>query len=626
MRRAGESRATLGATYLRGGKTRFEVWAPLARRVDLHLVAPEDRVTPLEPAARGYHRAVVEGVGPGSRYLYRLNDKERPDPASRFQPEGVHGPSEVVPGDFAWRDRGWLGLELKDYVVYELHTGTFTPEGTFDAVISRLDDLKDLGVTAVELMPVAQFPGARNWGYDGVFPFAAQNSYGGPESLQRLIDACHQSGLAVVLDVVYNHLGPEGNYLADFGAYFTARYHTPWGPAVNFDGPESDEVRNFFIQNALYWVTEFHVDALRLDAVHAILDHSPRPFLLELGEAVHREGRRLGRRVHLMPESADNDARLLRSAELGGLGMDAQWSDDFHHCLHALLTGERAGYYADYGRPDQLAKAFREGFVYSGEYSGFRRRRHGSPSRDIPGERFIVFSQNHDQTGNRMLGERLSELAGFEAAKLAAGAVLLAPFIPLIFMGEEYGETAPFPYFISHGDPGLIEAVRRGRREEFRAARWDREPPDPQAEATFQSAKLDYKLLAEENHRTLFELYRQLLRLRKETPALAALEKESVEAIGSERNQVLFVRRRSGADEAFLLFNFAAAPASFDASVVAGGWIKVLDSAEERWRGPGSALPARLGAEAAPLRLSPRAFVLFRRATEGPREFQGRVG
>ena len=627
MTKAGESRVTLGANYLGGGECRFEVWAPLARRVDLHIVAPKERVAPMEPGARGYHRAVVDGVGPGSRYFYRLNDKERPDPASRSQPAGVHGPSEVVADDFAWRDGGWSGLELKDHIIYELHVGTFTPEGTFDAIVPRLDYLKDLGVTAVELMPVAEFPGARNWGYDGVFPFAAEHSYGGPESLKRLIDVCHRSGLAVVLDVVYNHLGPEGNYLADFGAYFTRRYHTPWGPAVNFDGPESDEVRNFFIQNALYWVGEFRVDALRLDAVHAILDHSPRPFLLELAEAVHREGRRRNRLIHLMPESADNDARLLRGADLGGLGLDAQWSDDFHHCLHALLTGERAGYYEDYGRLDQLAKAFREGFVYSGEYSGFRRRRHGSPSRDIPGERFIVFSQNHDQAGNRMLGERLSELAGFEAAKLAAGAVLLAPFIPLLFMGEEYGETAPFPYFISHTDPGLAEAVRKGRREEFRAARWDREPPDPQAESTFQSAKLHYELLAGENHRVLFEFYRQLIRLRKETPSLAALNKEAVETIGSEENKVLFVRRWSAADETFLLFNFSAAPAVFDAPLAAGSWVKILDSGEERWRGKGSALAARLDADKAPaLRISPRAFVLYRREAEGQLEFQGRVG
>ena len=440
---------TLGATYLGNGKTRFEVWAPLASRVDLHILSPKDRIVAMEPRARGYHEIVADKVAPGSRYFYRFNDKERPDPASRFQPEGVHGPSEVVKTDFRWQDRNWFGPELKDYVIYELHVGAFTPEGTFDAIIPRLEYLKELGITAVELMPVAQFPGARNWGYDGVAPFAPQNSYGGPEGLKQLVDACHENGLAVVLDVVYNHLGPEGNYLGEFGAYFTDRYHTPWGWAVNFDGPDSDEVRKYFIQNALYWVGEFHIDALRLDAVHAILDHSPRPFLLELGEAVHREAGRIHRRIYLMPESADNDARLLRARELGGFALDAQWNDDFHHCLHVLLTGERSGYYEDYSRVDQLAKSFRQGFVYSGEYSGFRKRRHGSPAGDIPAERFVVFSQNHDQVGNRMFGDRLCRLAGFEGAKLAAGAVLLSPFVPLLFMGEEYGETAPFPWHAS---------------------------------------------------------------------------------------------------------------------------------------------------------------------------------
>jgi maltooligosyltrehalose trehalohydrolase len=613
-----DSIITLGATYLGGGQCRFEVWAPLASRVEVRIVAPADRVVSLQSKRRGYYQAAIGGIEPGSRYVYRLNGKERPDPASRFQPEGVHAPSEVVDREFAWQDQSWFGLELKDYIIYELHVGTFTPEGTFEAIAPHLAYLKDLGVTAVELMPVAQFPGARNWGYDGVYPFAVQNSYGRPENLKRLVDACHRNGLAVVLDVVYNHLGPEGNYLRDFAPYFTDRYKTPWGPAINFDGPESDEVRKFFIQNALYWVTEFHIDALRLDAVHAIRDHSPRPFLFELGEAIHAEAKRLNRKIYLMPESADNDARLLRAPELGGFGLDAQWSDDFHHCLHALLTGERTGYYEDYGGLDQLAKGFREGFVYSGEFSRFRKRRHGSASRDIPAERFIVFSQNHDQVGNRAHGERLSELAGFEAAKLAAGAVLLSPFVPLLFMGEEYGETAPFPYFISHNDPALVEAVRRGRREEFRGWRREKEPPDPGAEATFQSAKLHHDLRGNERHRALFALYQQLIRLRKEIPCLAEPNKDAMEVVGAERKKLLWVRRWNENDEVFTAFNFHSAEVAFELPWSSGDWTKLLDSADEQWRGRGSIVPQWLDRKnTAPLSMAPRAFVVFRLNREG---------
>ena len=316
-------------------------------------------------------------------------------------------------------------------MLYELHVGTFTAQGTFDAIVPHLDELKDLGITSIELMPVAQFPGDRNWGYDGVYPFAVQNSYGGPEGLKRLVNACHQRGLAVTLDLVYNHLGPEGNYLQDFGPYFTDRYRTPWGSAINFDGPESDEVRRFFIENALYWVTEFRVDALRLDAVHGIFDFSALHFLQELAAAVHEQAEQLNRRIYVIAESDLNDVRIVRSPELGGYGLDAQWNDDFHHALHTLLTGERTGYYEDFGRIQDLAKAFAEGFVYSGAYSPARRRRHGNSSKDLAAPRFVVFAQNHDQVGNR---HRLSALVSFEWLKLAAAVVLLSPFIPLLFI------------------------------------------------------------------------------------------------------------------------------------------------------------------------------------------------
>ena len=411
-----------------------------------------------------------------------------------FSLRGVHGPSEIIDPRFPWEDDSWNGLPLSKYLLYELHVGAFTPDGTFKAIIPYLDYLLNLGITAVEIMPVAQFPGSRNWGYDGVYPYAAQNSYGGPDALKRLINACHLRGMAVVLDVVYNHLGPEGNYLWDFGPYFTDKYKTPWGPAINLDGPFSDEVRKFFIENALHWVTDFHIDALRVDAVHGMLDFSARHFLEELADVVHEQGERLARRVYVMSEGDLNDSRIIRSRDVGGYGLDAQWNDDFHHALHALLTHERSGYYGDFGELRHMIKALRDGFVYSGEYSAYRKRRHGNQSADLPARRFVVFCQNHDQVGNCAMGARLTQLVTMEGLKLAAGTVLLSPFIPLLFMGEEYGETSPFPYFVSHSDQSLVEAVRKGRREEFKAFEWPGEPPDPQAESTFMSAKVDHSL------------------------------------------------------------------------------------------------------------------------------------
>ncbi len=596
-RKAVEGAVTLGAMPMADGRCRFRVWAPRVNRLEVHLVAPEDRLLPLPQGKTGYFQGVLDRVEPGCRYFYRLDGaRDRPDPASRFQPEGVHGPSQVTARDFPWEDSSWCGLGLRDYVIYELHVGTFTEEGTFAAVIRRLEELKELGVTAVELMPVAQFPGSRNWGYDGVYPYAVQNSYGGPEGLKGLVNACHRQGLAVVLDVVYNHLGPEGNYLEDYGFYFTDRYRTPWGDAVNFDGPHSDEVRRFFRENALYWISEFHIDALRLDGLHAVFDRAPRPFLAELARAVHGRAERLGRRVYLMAESDLNDARLVRSPELGGYGLDAHWNEDFHHALHTLLTGEKDGYYRDFGRLGQLAKGFREGFIFSGEYSPFRERRHGSSSRDLPSRRFIVFAQNHDQVGNRRGGERLSRLVSFEALKLAAGAVILSPFLPLLFMGEEYGETAPFFYFISHLDPDLVEAVRRGRREEFAVLAGPAQPPDPQAEETFRRSKPAHNLKERENHRVLREFYRESLRVRRQVAYLAGLDQVEREVQLYEKEKVLLVQGVSQGPETAMLLNFGEKPASLSLPWPPGDWDKLLDSAEERWGGPGSSVPAVLRA------------------------------
>lgn len=595
------------------------MWAPGADRVDVVL---EDggRVLPLARDERGYHAGEWPRVPPGTRYRFRLPDgRLLPDPASRFQPEGVRGPSAVVDPAFDWCDDGWTGLALEDHVLYEVHVGAFTDEGTFDAVIPRLDGLRELGVTAIELMPVAQFPGTRNWGYDGVFPFAAQNTYGGPDGLRRLVDACHARGLAVVLDVVYNHVGPEGSPLAAYGPYLTDRYRTPWGEALDFDGPHADDVRRYFIENALCWITDFHVDGLRLDAVHAIVDTSAYPFLEELAEAVHRRARELGRRVHLFAESDRNDPRLVLPPDRGGQGFDALWSDDFHHALHALLTGERSGYYVDFGTLDDMASAYRAPFVYAGRYSAYRGRRHGRRADGVRGEQVVVFAQNHDQVGNRARGERLSTLVGADALRLAAGLVLLAPAVPLLFMGEEYGETAPFPYFVSHSDPALIETVRRGRRAEFG---WEEETgsgadvPDPADEATFRSAVLRYELAGAPGHRELRALHAELLRLRRALPALASLDRERQE-VWTEAGAVLLSRRWSGGNQVVACFHFGDAELEFGTRFPEGRWRRVLDSADVAWGGEGAVAPPVIeggpGGAGARLRLAPRSFALYAR-------------
>jgi maltooligosyltrehalose trehalohydrolase len=584
----------LGAVWLDDRRCRFRVWAPSAERVELHTLSPSDRNIPMEPRDSGYHQVTIEDIQPGVRYRYRLAEgREFADPASCFQPEGVHGPSEVIASHFPWTDENWRGIPLENYIIYELHTGAFTPKGTFDAIIPRLDDLVHLGITAIELMPVAQFPGERNWGYDGVFPYAAQSSYGGPVGLKQLVDACHRKGLAVILDVVYNHIGPEGNYLAEFGPYFTDHYKTPWGPALNYDDARSDEVRHYFLQNALYWITEFHIDALRLDAVHAILDLSAQNILEELADRVHERGTELNRRIYAIAESALNDTRLIRSQELGGYGLDAQWNDDFHHSLHTLLTREKQGYYGDFGDFQHMAQAFSEGFVYAGKYSTTRQRRHGNSSREIPPSKFVVYAQNHDQIGNRVLGERLRRLVTFEECKLAAAMVLLSPFIPLLFMGDEYGETAPFQYFVSHSDPGLIDAVRRGRKAEFADFNWR---TDPQDEQTFHRSRLNYDLRRKDEHRALLEFHRELIRLRRSRPAFRSLSKNKMDVFSLEDDRVLIVRRWESSDEVVIIFNFNDKPVRPGARLPHGSWNAVLNSSEQRWMGQGKTLPNEIAA------------------------------
>ena len=500
----------LGAT-IHDGRTEFRVWAPSAQRVQVRLLGRGDFAMERD----GDLFAATLDAAPGQRYFYLVDDKKPvPDPVSRLLPEGVHGPTEIVdPERFRWSDAAWRGLPLEQYVLYELHVGTFTPEGTFDAVIGKLDELRGLGVTALEVMPVAAFPGQHNWGYDGVSPYAVQASYGGPDGLKRLVDAAHAKGLAVVLDVVYNHLGNEGNYLRFFGPYFTARHHTPWGEAVNYDDEGSDGVRAYFVENALYWLREYHMDGLRLDAVQTIHDESPRHILAELGDKVQEFARANGRTVCVIAESDENDARIVRPAP-EGYGLDAVWSDDFHHSVHALFTGERRGYYEDFGKPEQVAKALGEGFVFQGEpFRFWNGRPRGTSPVGMRAPQYVICLQNHDQVGNRAHGERLGALVPRGALFVAAALLLLAPETPLLFMGEEYDEAAPFQFFTEYLDPQLQEAVRRGRREEFKKFGWD-DVPDPQDAETFERSRLRGPQTAEQ--RELRTWYKRLLELRKE--------------------------------------------------------------------------------------------------------------
>lgn len=583
----------LGARYLGNGQTEFRVWAPKPDQVAVHLVAPDERIIPLQPDAQGYWLGQI-AAEPGALYFYQLDGTDRPDPASNAQPQGVHGPSEIVDHQFDWRDHDWHNRPLGEMVIYELHVGTFTPEGTFDAIIPRIPELLELGVNAIELMPIAQFPGSRNWGYDGVYLYGVQHSYGGVQGLKRLVNACHQQGMAVFLDAVYNHFGPEGNYIGCYGPYFTDKYKTPWGEAINFDGAYSHLVRDFFIQNAIYWFRDFHIDALRLDATDHILDQSARHFLRELAEATTAFSQQQGRPYYLTAECDLNNPRWVRPVNQGGFGLDAQWNDEFHHALHALITHESMGYYRDFGSLEQLAKGYTHNFVYTGEFSENRNRFHGDDPSDCSPSQFVVFNQNHDQVGNRILGDRLYHNISLEARKLVAAATLLSPSIPLIFMGEEYSDSAPFQYFVSHGDPDLVEAVRKGRREEFAAFHLDGEAPDPQSEETFQKSKLNWEQRHQDDHQQLWRFYQILLRLRRELPALRHADRQSLEATVLQAEQpnqkLLRLRRWCEGNQVLCWFNFNEQPAQIDFEAE-GRWKKLLDSADPEWGGPGTALP-----------------------------------
>jgi maltooligosyltrehalose trehalohydrolase len=522
----------------------FRVWAPIRERVDLLV---DGRAVAMTRCQRGWWEAIAEAA-PGSRYGYRLDGGDaRPDPRSPFQPDGVDGLSELVDHDaFAWTDHGWRGITLPGALLYELHVGTFTDEGTFDAVAGKLDHLVELGVDAVELMPVVEFSGDRGWGYDGVDLFAPHHASGGPDGLKRLVDACHARGIGVILDVVYNHLGPAGNYLAEFGPYFSTRHSSNWGPAVNFDGPGSDEVRRFVVDNALMWLRDYHADGLRLDAVHAIVDESASSVLEVLAEEVHAMATHLRRPLFVVAESDRNDPRFVRSHDAGGFGLDAAWADEWHHALHAALTGERSGYYEDFGSLDQLAKALRQGWVYDGGWSPHRQRRHGRPPIGLDGDQFVVSTQNHDQVGNRAAGERSSALMSDGRLRIAAALMLCGPFTPMLFQGEEWAATTPFQYFTDHRDPDLGQRVSDGRRQEFAHFGWDpAQVPDPQAASTFEASKLRWSELARPSHAGIFEWYRRLVELRRSRPELSdpRLDRTSVE-VDEQASTLVMTRGR----------------------------------------------------------------------------------
>ena len=586
----------IGATPTSSDAVKFRVWAPFAESVAVKLIDQDRVAVPMQRDAAGYFETVVSGALPRARYQYVLNGiKARPDPASRFQSDGVHGPSVVVdPTAFQWTDRGWQGMPLDEWIIYELHVGTFTKDGTFDAIIPHLSYLRDtVGITAIELMPVAEFPGRRNWGYDGVYPFAPQSSYGGPDGMKRLIDACHAAGLLVILDVVYNHLGPEGNYLGEFGPYFTDRYRTPWGSAINYDGPDSDEVRRYVVDNALYWVTEYHIDGLRLDAVHGIYDFSAQHVLKDIASAVHTQAQLLGRQVIVIAESDLNDTRVIDPPAVGGYGLDGQWNDDFHHALRVVLTGERKGYYEDFHGLTDLATAVRDGFVYKARYSAHRRRRHGNSSQHCRPSQFVVFSQNHDQIGNRAVGDRLSTQLPWEALKAIRALVLLSPGIPLLFMGEEYGETTPFQYFIEHGDPGLVEAVRQGRRREFGPFGWNPEDiPDPQDSATFERSRLCREDL-NDRQAALLRWTNALIRLRKTESSLGAEHSttRSHRVWAFEDEQVLMIHRWTHDHAASLVVcGFNKSPVTIQLVEPQGTWLRRLDSIDKEFGGNGQGI------------------------------------
>jgi maltooligosyltrehalose trehalohydrolase len=584
----------VGAKY-RSQSCDFTVWAPKVSRVDLKLVK-DNSLLGLKKAGNGYWRCNRESLDAGSEYLYELDGKTGlPDPASHFQPKGVFGPSAVVDHDrFVWQDSAYRGLQLRDMVFYELHVGTFTPKGTFQAVIDKLEYLKDLGVNALELMPITQFSGTRNWGYDTVFPFAVQNNYGTPDHLKELVNACHLRNLAVFIDVIYNHSGPEGSCLNQYAPYFVERQGGRWGPVINLDGENCGGVRHYFLQNALHWFRNYHVDGLRLDSILSMPDTTKPPFFSELTALAEEYSTVTGKKQWLVAESGYNQPKVLQPREEGGYGFDGQWLDDYHHAIHAVLTGEREGYYKYYGTLTHLKETLVHAYAHvGGDFAGttFHRRKKNQHFFWIPSYRLIVFSQNHDHVGNRMLSERLTTLAGLEAAKLAAGIVVLSPYTPMLFMGEEFGESAPFNFFVDYADKNLSEATREGRKREFSSFHWKGESPDPSDPATFEATKIDWNLREKEANQKIFEYYKALLRLRSELSLSSFGDRQKILATASCHQKVLFVRRRLGDDKiCVVVANFSKDSRTCRWQLEGSNYRKILDSADTAWNGCGASL------------------------------------
>ncbi len=582
----------IGANF-QDGSCSFSVWAPHHNEVTL-LIGEERQQFKMMQAENGYWALTCDGMKPNSPYLYKLDGKVvKPDPASHFQPTGVFGPSAVIDHEaFKWSDDGWSGLDLEDLVFYELHVGTFTPEGTFKSLMSRIKELSEFGVNAVELMPVSQFSGSRNWGYDGVFPFAVQNSYGNPDDLKMLVDECHFRKVALFIDLVYNHVGPEGNCLNDYGPYFPSSSKGRWGPNVNLDGTLSSEVRNYFLENTLHWFSHYHLDGIRLDAVLTIHDNSQKHFLQELNQAVKSYSKQTGKKLHLVAELGGcNEPKVLTPIQRGGFGFDAQWLEDFQHALFVQLTGEKKGYYQLYTNINDLIESITDAYVYIGNDLDSKRRSSDESFLWIPSSKFIVFSQNHDQIGNRLLGDRLISITGFEGAKLAIGMVMLSPYIPLFFMGEEYGETAPFLFFTDYSNNELKDAVREGRKKEFADFHWQGEVPDPQSLETFDKSKINWNLRSMETGKKMAGFFKTLIEIRKNLLLFHSNADRQIKQINAKNEKILFIKKENENSEAVIIANFTCRQTSYLFPFENGTYKKILDSAEVAWNGPGPSLP-----------------------------------
>ncbi|XHH08151.1 MAG: malto-oligosyltrehalose trehalohydrolase [Candidatus Bathyarchaeia archaeon] len=579
----------VGATFHKD-HCEFTVWAPNAANVKLTLESNKQQID-LAKAGKGYWTTKLNQVKPDTEYMFRQDDKPpKPDPAAHFQPKGVFGPSQVIDHEkYVWKDTFWHGLEFKELVFYEVHVGTFTPQGTFLAMKDKINELADFGINAVELMPVTQFSGSRGWGYDGVFPFALQNSYGTPDDLKTLVDECHKQSVAVFLDFVYNHIGPEGNILNDYAPYFTSDNMTTWGPTINLNGPNSNGVRNYFLENTLHWFRDYHIDGIRLDSILWITDRSPKHFLGEINQAVHQYAQEVGRRLYMIAETGYNEPAVLTPTKEGGYGFDAQWLDDFQHALFSQLTGENKSYYIDFTSIEHLADALTDAYVYVKKPPEFRRRQPEETFRQITAYKFVVFSQNHDQIGNRLLGDRLANISGYEAAKVAAGVVLLSPYVPLLFMGEEYGETSPFCFFTDYQGKELADAIREGRRKEFTEFQWTGNIPDPQSLECFTKSKIKWENRSQGLNGKIAGYYKKLIELRRKVPVLQQCIERNLKTVTSQ-GKALLIEKQKNNSKALIIANLSNETQTLQVRLDEN-IRKVLDSTDPIFGGSGLKLP-----------------------------------